>query len=306
MAGRHPALSSSMSQQRADNEALQLGTPSSEDTLRVYQDKVKIKGPYPLEVREIKGTASTLGTTYTGPYTDDDHIATKKDVEAHMGGGGSIDTSNLVQKSGDTMTGTLVAPRIDVKQSTGEAVLLIEGNLSNNNSASRITMSNKVNANAYGSIEWHGQNTSGWFKFTRDVDLDTHGLHSVSRLKLLGDKAIMEGNTTRIKLSNKVEIPRVGDAKDGFTITGRNSTGNNGKLLYTYHNSGGNYDAVNYSGKQTSGSDNLATCKYVDDKVGSGGGSGFTPGDQVAKTDGEATEVGGFWIESGSLYVRVQ
>jgi len=49
----------------------------------------------------------------------------------------------------------------------------------------------------------------------------------------------------------------------------------------------------------------LVTKKYVDDKVASGGGGSFTPGDKVAKTDGAATVVGGFWISSGALYCKV-
>ena len=50
----------------------------------------------------------------------------------------------------------------------------------------------------------------------------------------------------------------------------------------------------------------LVTKKYVDDKVAAGGGgSSFTPGDQVAKTNGTNVEVGGFYINMGNLYVRV-
>lgn len=51
----------------------------------------------------------------------------------------------------------------------------------------------------------------------------------------------------------------------------------------------------------------LVTKKYVDDKVGTGGsgGSGFTAGDQVAKTDGASTNIGGFWISNGNLYCKV-
>ena len=47
----------------------------------------------------------------------------------------------------------------------------------------------------------------------------------------------------------------------------------------------------------------LVTKKYVDDKVSSGGG--FTAGDAVAKTNGESTNVGGFWISNGNLYCKV-
>ena len=58
--------------------------------------------------------------------------------------------------------------------------------------------------------------------------------------------------------------------------------------------------------KYTAFKDNeLVTKKYVDDKVGSGGGSSFTPGDQVAKTNGQSTNVGGFWVSNGALYCKV-
>jgi hypothetical protein len=51
----------------------------------------------------------------------------------------------------------------------------------------------------------------------------------------------------------------------------------------------------------------LVTKAYVDGKVAEGGsgGSGFTAGDQVAKTNGESTNVGGFWISNGNLYCKV-
>jgi hypothetical protein len=58
----------------------------------------------------------------------------------------------------------------------------------------------------------------------------------------------------------------------------------------------------------TSFKDNeLVTKAYVDGKVAEGGsgGSGFTAGDQVAKTNGESTNVGGFWISNGNLYCKV-
>jgi hypothetical protein len=90
---------------KADNEALQLGTPSSEDTLRVYEDKVNVKGPYPLQVREIKGANGTGGTIYTGDYTDDDHIATKKDVLSavqNIDTGGGFTPGDQVAKVGSS------------------------------------------------------------------------------------------------------------------------------------------------------------------------------------------------------------
>ena len=49
----------------------------------------------------------------------------------------------------------------------------------------------------------------------------------------------------------------------------------------------------------------LVSKAYVDDKVGSGGGSGFTQGDRVCATSAGATDVGGFYIENGNLYCKV-
>jgi hypothetical protein len=48
----------------------------------------------------------------------------------------------------------------------------------------------------------------------------------------------------------------------------------------------------------------MVTKKYVDDKVASGG-SGFTPGDQVAKVGSSSNNTGAFWIQDGALYCKV-
>jgi hypothetical protein len=85
-------------------------------------------------------------------------------------------------------------------------------------------------------------------------------------IKLSGGKTIQEGTATRIKLNNKVEIHRVGDSKEGFTILGRNNT----QLLRAYHEAAGTPDAVTYHGRQTSDSD-LATVKFVEDRAGASG-----------------------------------
>jgi hypothetical protein len=134
--------------------------------------------------------------------------------------------------------------------------------------------------------------------------MSSNGLHSVSRIRFVGDKAIQDGNTNRILLNDKVTITKAGDSDaEGLTIKGKTADGNNADLLSVFHNATG-HDAINYKGKQDAPT-NLATVGYVDDKVGSGGGSSFTPGDQVAKTNGEATVVGGFWISNGALYCKV-
>jgi len=174
--------------------------------------------------------------------------------------------------TGGTLTGTITTPRLEMKKESGEAVMLVEGKLSNNNSAARITMSNKINPNAYGSLTFQGQNGSAWFKFNKDVDVGGNDIRSVSHLRFSGEKVIQDGNKNRILLNGNVVIFKAGDSNvDGFVIKGKTSAGNNADLFSVYHNLSG-LDAVNYKGKQSAGSDNVATCKYVDNKVESAGG----------------------------------
>ena len=176
---------------------LKLGTPDNEENLRVYKDKVKVT-TVPLLLKTIQGFASGHGTYYEGAYSEPNHIATKKDVDAAIGGGGggdgyddtqikadlaqetqgridgdkslqdqidaidvpSIDTSGFVKKTGDTMTGTLEATELRAKDVTPGTVapILVEGWVSGTSEAARITMSNKQYNNAYGNLTWHGNN----------------------------------------------------------------------------------------------------------------------------------------------------
>ena len=175
--------------------------------------------------------------------------------------------NRYVNKSGDTMTGTLTVPRFEAKDFESEAVCLIAGKATGTATASRLTFSNTGYQNAYGSIEWHGQNASGWFQINKDVDFGTNGLNSVNNIRLVGNKAIQEAQTTRIKFDGKVIVTRTGDNKDGFTIKGRDDS----NLLSVYHNSS-DLDSINYTGK-TGGSTNLATCGYVDSRLGGSKGA---------------------------------
>jgi hypothetical protein len=250
-----------------ESGTVKIGTPDHQQNLKVYSDKVKVTD-VPISLKTIIGFADGHGTYYEGAYSEPNHIATKKDVDA-VSGGGSIDTSGLVKKSGDTMTGTLVAPRFEARKDSGEAVCLIQGNINGTGSSARLTFSNSINSSAYGNFEWHGNNADGWFQFNKDIDLSTNGLHSVNNIRLIGNKAIQEAQTTRIKFDGKVIITRTGDNKDGFALKGKTEEGNNADLLSVYHNSSG-LDAINYKGKQGS-PDNLATCGYVDSKVSSAG-----------------------------------
>jgi len=174
--------------------------------------------------------------------------------------------ARYLKLTGGKLTGTLNAPRVEAqKLEGGEAMMLIEGKLANNNSAARLTFSNKTNANAYGSLTWHGQNSDGWFAFNKDLDMNSEGLHSVGRIRLTGEKVICEGNLNRILLDNKVVITKPSGNGAGFTVKGKTNAGSNADLLYVYHNSTG-LDAVNYAGKQDSPA-NLANVGYVDDAI---------------------------------------
>ena len=106
-------------------------------------------------------------------------------------------------------TKTMEAPRINVKNvgsANQEGVLLVEGRQNAiANSAARLTMSNKDNSNAYGSLEWHATTGSnGYFQFKSDLDMNSKGLHSVQRLKFTGtEKTIGDGNDVRMSFASR-------------------------------------------------------------------------------------------------------
>ena len=206
--------------------------------------------------------------------------------------------ARYLKLTGGTLTGTLNAPRVEAqKLEGGEAMMLIEGNLANNNSAARLTLSNKTNANAYGSLTWQGTSGTGWFQFNKDLDMSGKGLHSVGRVRLTGDKTICEGNSNRILLDEKVVITKVSGNGAGFTVKGKTNAGNNGDLLYVYHNSTG-LDAINYAGKQDSAA-NLATVGYVNNAVSAIPAP--TVGRRFKYGDGSSPADGYFSINGGDI-----
>ena len=169
--------------------------------------------------------------------------------------------------TGGTLTGTLNAPKLETKTENGPAAMLIEGYKGNTDVAARLTMSNRWNANANGALTFHGLNASAWFAFNKDLDMNSKGIHSVNRIKFTGgDKALMDGNTSRILLNERVTIPKAGDSNvEGFAIKGKTKDGENENLLSLYHNENG-LDAINYRGKQE-GPFNVATVGYVSDAI---------------------------------------
>jgi hypothetical protein len=107
----------------------------------------------------------------------------------------------------------------------------------------------------------------------------------VDNAPYLSDKGGQLDGTLTIKKGTQVALDIVGD-------------NNNSQIKFW---SSGAVALQNYTGFKDN---ELVTKKYVDDKVASGGG-GFTAGDQVAKTDGASTNIGGFWISNGNLYCKV-
>ena len=206
--------------------------------------------------------------------------------------------ARYLKLTGGTLTGTLKAPRVEAqKLEGGEAMMLIEGKLANNDPAARLTFSNKTNPNAYGSLTWQGTSGTGWFQFNKDLDMSGKGLHSVGRVRLTGDKTICEGNSNRILLDEKVVITKVSGNGAGFTVKGKTNAGNNGDLLYVYHNSTG-LDAINYAGKQDSAA-NLATVGYVNNAVSAIPAP--TVGRRFKYGDGSSPADGYFSINGGDI-----
>jgi len=194
--------------------------------------------------------------------------------------------ARYLKLTGGTLTGTLNAPRVESQKLDGEAMMLIEGKLANNNPAARLTFSNKTNANAYGSLTWQGTSGQGWFQFNKDLDMSSKGLHSVGRIRMTGEKTIFEGNSSRILLDNRVVITKASSNGVGFLVKGKTEGASNGDLLYTYHNSSG-LDAISYAGRQD-GAAHLATVGYVDNAVSATAtlGRRFKYGDGSSPADG--------------------
>jgi hypothetical protein len=250
------------------NSALRLGTKT--DRIYIEDENTKFNGGVLVNNIGPK-TEDGRGVTLNVEGNNDKHLVTKKYVDTAVG---SIeipetDLSGYLPLDGSkVMTGNLTAPRVNIKTTDfDEGVLLVEGKRDNVNTvAARMTFSNSYNENAYGSLSWKGTDGQGWFEFNKDVDMARNGLHSVSRIRLLGDKSICDGNTSRITVGGNVEVQRAGSAKDGFTVLGRVGSNNSAKLLHTYHNSNAD-DAVNYLGKQEA-DNNIATVGYVKNQIG--------------------------------------
>ena len=196
-------------------------------------------------------TSIKVADGYVSPDTYAWYANDEFDVTFRTFTGGNTDLDEYLPIDGSkAMTGPLqadtkVTAKVKDDGSTFEtAVVMAEGWRSGaTTAASRLTLSNKYNNNAYATIDFLGTSEAN-----RNVQFD----------------------------GAKFEFKRFGSSRDGFTIRGRanngSGIGNNAKLLSVYHNpaTGTNIDAVNYHGKQDS-ADNLATVGFVSSLFGGEG-----------------------------------
>ena len=160
----------------------------------------------------------------------------------------------------------------------GEASLTLNGKRDNNsNSAASIKFKNwnysdTDAVNGYITYRTDGTADGGFFRFNKDIDLLSHEVYNVSNLKLTNPGSIYSAGNERIKFKTSssdsdgngiIEIQRpTSSPRRGFTIRGKNTSNADTDIFFTYTNSTGG-DGINYVGKQTDNSNNLATTKYV-------------------------------------------
>ena len=155
-----------------NNSALRLGTTT--DRIYVEDEFTKFNGG--VQVDKLGPKNEGRGVTLLEEGTQDGHLVTKGYVDSKAGG------SDLVKKSGDTMTGSLETPELIAKNVTDGQMgkVLVEGWVNGTAEAAQILMSNKkYNAQgAYGALTFHAQNGNGWFKFDHKVKLAKEGTES--------------------------------------------------------------------------------------------------------------------------------
>ena len=145
-----------------------------------------------------------------------------------------------------------------------------------------VKFTNSKFASSAGELAYRsGGSSNNWFQFNKDVDLNGNGLHSVQQIRMNGNGTkiqITQNGTTDLvvfkKSGNKndgnanVTIQRAANGCRTFAIRGRNKDTNVIEDFFHVNTNSSNGDGINYYGRQDAGSDNLATCKYVDNKVG--------------------------------------
>ena len=185
------------------------------------------------------------------------------------------DASSFVLKSGDKMTGILA---IDTSEASTniEAGLELKGSRGNTtNSAATITFQNAQSLDL-GYLTYRSYDSSSYFRFNQDVDLNNNGLHSVAQIRMQPGGYIGSAANPRLTFNNAngssdgsalLVVPRPANNRRGFAIRGNDAEGIEQDMLYTYTNVSGTPDAINYIGKMDSDK-NLVNKEYVDAAAG--------------------------------------
>lgn len=156
----------------------------------------------------------------------------------------------------------------------GEAYLKLTGKRDNsNNSAATIEFQNTLDSSNAGYITYRSYGSNQFFRFNRDVELNGSALKTIGNLSLNGGAAIQIGTTNRVTFKSSAPNGDAGNglvqferpntnSRRGLTIRGKNTSNADTDILWVYTNSSGG-DAINYIGRQSDDSNNLATTKYV-------------------------------------------
>jgi hypothetical protein len=101
-----------------------------------------------------------------------------------------------------------------------------------------------------------------------------------------------------------LQMMHQGSAGKKFFIKGETASKDEDEnFFYSYKNSSGTLDAMNYLGKMDS-DNNLVNKKYVDDAVA--GAGGFNPGDRVAVSGSNSSaQNGGFYYSGNKLFFKI-
>ena len=243
--------------------------------IQLFEEGVEDFGLYQIE--SISGTdPSTTAVTFAvTPISglgeaSEGNLARLKIFSPPEGG----TASEFVKKIGDTMSGDLEIDRSAESDDVAAGLQLKGSRGSTSNSAATITFQNEQST-ALGYLTYRAYGATSWFQFNQDVDLNNHGLHSVSQIRMQNGGYIGSVSNQRIKIRNGgsndgqagTEIQRIGDAKRAFAIKGKAAGSSNiTDFFWAYGNSGSGGDAINYTGKMTS-SDNIVNKGYVDSKM---------------------------------------
>ena len=172
---------------------------------------------------------------------------------------GSVDLTDYVQKSGDTMSGAL-----EFNLSSGNFLMCKNGG------------SQRFKVDANGKTEINGSlQLNQFINFTGS-----------------NNRFIKSGNTDRMEFRTEttggtVRVTHPGDNRLGFTIKGRitgSLSSQTGDVFNVYHGSGTDADGAYYRGIQSE-NDNIATMKVVNDKLPLDGSENMTGNLRIVRGD---------------------